>query len=114
MYSKIIKYLYYISITIFVGAVGFTYYSKTQSLSADEFSSQGLSQYMDKFYPWAISVCSGLAIIMLIYSGYLYVTSAGNVEQVNKAKEFIVGALSGLALLVLASLVFKTLASPVG
>jgi len=80
-----------------------------QQVSADEFSSKGLVDFMAVFYPWALSVSSGLAVIVLIYSGYLYVTSAGNMEQTNKAKEFIFGALSGLAFLILAAMIYNVI-----
>jgi len=109
MYGKILKYFYYTLIGLFLLILGSLYLSKNQLIFADEFKSESLDAFVNDFYPWAITISAGLAVIMLIYSGYLYVTSAGNMEQINKAKEYIIGALSGLAFLILAALIFRTI-----
>lgn len=74
-----------------------------------EFFGTNLTSYSEKLYIWSIGIAGSLAIIMLIYAGYLYVTSMGNPDQINSAKEIIIGALSGLALLILASLILQSL-----
>jgi hypothetical protein len=74
-----------------------------------EFFGTDLKTYSEKLYAWSIGIAGSLAIIMLIFAGYLYVTSMGNSDQINSAKEIIVGALSGLALLILASLILRGL-----
>ena len=102
------SYLFYFSVFLLTAAVGSTYIYKLQ-VSADEFPTTSLKDYVDKFFPWMLTISGGLAVIMLIFSGYLYVTSAGSVDQINKAKEYIVGALSGLVFLVLAGLIYSTL-----
>lgn len=107
-YGQILRYFYYISIGIFL-LVGIISYFYSQQVSADEFSSKNLNEFIQNFYPWALSVSGGLAIVVLIFSGYLYITSAGNIEQVNKAKEYIFGALSGLAFLILAAMIYAAI-----
>jgi len=114
MYAKLLKYSYYLSVLIITGIAGFAYFQRKQMIFADEFSSESLSSFMSSFYPWAVTICAGLAIIMLIYSGFLYVTSAGNVEQANRAKEYIIGALSGLVFLILTALIYQSLQSKIG
>ena len=74
-----------------------------------EFFGTDLKTYSEKLYAWSIGIAGSLAIIMLIYAGYLYVVSMGNTDQINSAKEIIIGALSGLALLILASLILRGL-----
>lgn len=74
-----------------------------------EFFGNNLKEYSEKLYVWSIGIAGSLAIIMLIYAGYLYVTSMGNPDQINSAKEIIIGALSGLLLLILASLILRSL-----
>lgn len=106
----IVKIIYYFSVIFTFCLVGANYLLRNQGIYADElFATSSLDDFVSVFYPWAITVSSALAVVMLIYSGYLFVTSAGNMEQVNKAKEYIVGALSGLAFLILAALIFRTL-----
>lgn len=110
MFGKILKITYYVSITITIIIVLIYYY---QSASAEFLtgSSQNIQEWVKEFYDWAIKICIGLAVIMLMYSGYLYVTSAGNTEQIGRAKEYIISALSGLVFLILAGLIFGTLKS---
>lgn len=67
-----------------------------------------LPEYVSNLYTWSIGVAAGLAVIMLIYAGYLYVTSSGNPEQINLAKEIIIGAIAGFVFLILAALILRT------
>ncbi len=108
-YSKTLKYLYFLSVFVVFANIAGTYLMRKQLIFADTFNSSSLDAFVNDFYPWAMTISASLAIIMLIYSGYLFVTSSGNMEQVNKAKEYIVGALSGLAFLMLAAMILQTI-----
>ena len=109
MYSKILKITVYTSVVANIVAVAGLYVLQKQFVYANEFSTDSLSNFIGSFYPWFITISSGLAVIMLIYSGYLMMTSAGNIEQVNKGKEYIIGALTGLAFIILAGLIYNTI-----
>lgn len=74
-----------------------------------EFFGGTLKEYLENLYVWSIGIAGMLAIIMLMYAGYQYASSMGNPDQVNQSKEIIVGALAGLALLILAALLLKSL-----
>lgn len=50
-----------------------------------------------------------LAILFLIYGGYLYITSTGNPEQVGMAKDVIMTALTAVIVLLLAGLILNTI-----
>ena len=99
-YGKILKYTYYLSVLVVFFVIGMIYAVNKKLIfadepnSIDEFGSHSLDEFFGKFYPWVITMSIGLAVIMLIYSGYLYVTSAVNTEQINHAKEYIFCALS--------------------
>lgn len=49
----------------------------------------------------AINIGGLIAILVIVYGGLLYVTSAGDEAKVKSAKDIIVGSLVGFALLVL-------------
>lgn len=51
------------------------------------------------FNTWAMPIITGLAVLMFIYAGYLYMTSQGNQEQISLAKEIIIGVIAGVLLL---------------
>ena len=70
---------------------------------------EGLNVFVGNFYNWSIGAGAALAIMMLIYAGYVMITSAGVPERVGFAKEIIVGSLTGLALLIGAKLILNIL-----
>jgi len=50
-----------------------------------------------------------LAGIVIIIGGIIYTTSGGDTSKTGRAKELIIGALTGLVLLVAASLIIRTI-----
>jgi len=56
-------------------------------------------EYVKYIYNGAIWLSALLALIVLIYGGFLYFTSAGNVERIRTAKDRIAAALLGLLIL---------------
>lgn len=68
-----------------------------------------IGDYVSKILTWAQPIIGSLAVLMLIVAGYLYMTSQGNPESIKKAKEIIIGVVTGLALLFLATLLFNTI-----
>ena len=59
------------------------------------------NSYVKAFYGYAIDLGMSLAMLMIIYAGYKYVTSQGNSSATNDAKDLLIGALLGLATLFL-------------
>lgn len=66
------------------------------------------SAYLADLYNWVSIIISVLAILMMIYGGYLYMTSGGNQEITKKAKDVIIGAISGIVIVGLTYLFFQT------
>lgn len=56
-------------------------------------------------YTTGLSIIGGVAVISIIYGGYLMLTSSGNPKQVKQGKNYIVYAIIGLLFAVL-NLVF--------
>jgi hypothetical protein len=50
-----------------------------------------------------------LAIIMVIYGGFLYVSSAGNEENVNKAKKILLYAVLGIVVIIVSGALVNTI-----
>jgi len=65
--------------------------------------------YVSGFYTYGVGVAASLAVLMTVYGGYKYMTSQGNTDATQEAKTIIGSALAGLALLLLANLIFKSL-----
>ncbi len=72
-----------------------------------------LAEYITRFYNWSIGLGLTLGFLMLIWAGYTMVTSAGDTQKVGKAKEIIIGSITGLFLLVGARLILNMLSVPV-
>lgn len=70
--------------------------------------------YVLIFYKYIIGVAVVLAAIMCSWAGYIYLTSGGDPSRQTHARELIIGALSGLALLLLASTVLRLLGTGSG
>jgi len=57
--------------------------------------------YISDIYRLALYLGATLAFIMIIYAAFEYIGSGGDSTKINKAKEYLVGALIGLAMLYL-------------
>ncbi len=69
-----------------------------------------LDQKINELYSNIVTFVAGpLAILFLIYAGYLYITSAGNPEQIGMAKEMMVSTIVAIIILLLAGLILRTI-----
>lgn len=65
----------------------------------------GISGAMDyncwicSVWQWISALLIPVSTLVLIFAGYLWMTSAGDTNKIEKAKEYIYGVLSGLGLL---------------
>lgn len=56
---------------------------------------------------WALAIAFIAAVIVLIYGGFLYITSAGNTDQATKGKTAIMNALVGVVIIVLSYIIVQ-------
>jgi heme/copper-type cytochrome/quinol oxidase subunit 2 len=56
---------------------------------------------------WALAIAFIAAVIILIYGGFLYITSAGNTDQAGKGKTAIQNALIGIVIIVLSYIIVQ-------
>lgn len=69
----------------------------------------GLRAMSQKIINWFLLFLGLIATAFLIYGGFLYVTSAGNDENVKKAKNIIIYAAVGIIVIILAAVVVNAL-----
>jgi hypothetical protein len=55
------------------------------------------------------SVTSGIAILFLIFGGYMYITSAGNEETAEKGRKTITNAVIGLVIIILSYVIVRVI-----
>jgi hypothetical protein len=56
---------------------------------------------------WALYLAAIIAVIFIIYGGFLYITSAGNATQAGNGRQTLVNALIGLTLVVLSYIIVQ-------
>ncbi|MEX1123796.1 MAG: hypothetical protein WEC81_01335 [Patescibacteria group bacterium] len=61
----------------------------------------GFSDYFLDLINYAVNIAFGLATLVIIFGAFKYVTSGGDDTKAKEGKDIIVGALIGLALLLL-------------
>ncbi len=66
-------------------------------------------EFMNQVLEWGIPALGAVAVIVLTYAGYLYMTSQGNQENIGTAKELIMGVVLGLLLLFCAEILVKNI-----
>ena len=68
-----------------------------------------LATYIGCIYQFATYIAIGLAILMIIWGGYKYITSQGNPDVLTEAKEIIWGTIIGLLVLGLGWLIISSI-----
>jgi hypothetical protein len=58
---------------------------------------------------YAIGLSALVAVILFIFSGYMYITSAGDPDKVDRAGKTITGTIIGMAIVFLAAILVKFL-----
>lgn len=71
------------------------------------FSGSYLTSYITAILKWAIPIVGSLALLMTIYAGYLYMTSQGNPDSINRAKDILIGVITGVLLLFLIGVILN-------
>lgn len=67
------------------------------------------SCYVKTVYDFSLVIGAFLVTIMIIYAGVKYITSQGSQNQINDAKDIILGTLLGFAILVIIKLILNIL-----
>jgi hypothetical protein len=68
--------------------------------------------YVGTIYSFALVAGSSLAGLIMFYAGILYMTSKGESSKIQSAKEYFLGALIGLAILIVLGPLLKGLGLP--
>ncbi len=61
-----------------------------------------LKQTVVNIISWVLGILALVAVVMIIYGGFIWLTAAGNEEKIEKAKKIIGAAVVGLIVVLLA------------
>lgn len=62
-----------------------------------------VSKTIDNITGWVVKICLGIAILMYVLGGYFWIIDNGNLESVKMAKNIILSATIGLAIILIAN-----------
>jgi type IV secretory pathway VirB2 component (pilin) len=66
-------------------------------------STKDLKSSINAIIGWALGSLGLIAVILIIYGGFMWLTAAGNEERISKAKQIISAAIIGLVIILLAA-----------
>lgn len=64
------------------------------------FASDNGSGLVNFIIKWAIGLGSGIAFLLILYSGFMIMTSTGNPERIKAGQELLGSAISGILLMI--------------
>jgi len=70
---------------------------------------ESLKAFLQSIQKWLLGIVGGLAVLFIVYGGFLYVTSGGNKERIETAKKTLTYAVLGLLLVVTAGIILEIL-----
>ncbi len=82
---------------------------KAYAIETEFGEAKNLTEYINLIMPWILGIASSLAVLMMIYAGYIYMTSQGNPEATGRAKDIIIGVISGVLLLFIIEIILNQL-----
>ena len=98
----------YLTNKLFILAVLFPSVSFAQA-NADNLTLWGLAR--NWYFNFILPFSSVMAGIVIVIAGIMYATSGGDATKTGKAKELIIGALTGLVVLIFAAGILRTIIS---
>lgn len=63
--------------------------------------------FMGFILKWAVGIGGGIAFLLILYGGFMVMTSAGNPERLKAGQELLTSAISGLILLIFSIFILK-------
>jgi len=99
--NKLVKYpLLLISIFILVLFIPFVVYGANSNLP-NPIGTTDFSKLVESIIEWIVNIGILIAVIMIVYSGILFMISRGNDDDITKAKKALTWSLIGLAILIM-------------
>ncbi|MCC7357566.1 hypothetical protein IT408_03620 [Candidatus Uhrbacteria bacterium] len=72
------------------------------------------SQLVNRVITWALPITGSLFLLMIVYSGILWLSAAGEMKQVTKAKTYLANAIIGMMLIVFSYAIVTNLIGYIG
>ncbi len=67
----------------------------------------GQEEFLGQLLKWAVGIGGGIAFLLVIYAGFMIMTSGGNPERLKAGQELLTSAISGLVLLIFSIFILR-------
>jgi hypothetical protein len=67
----------------------------------------GQTDFLSFILKWAVGVGGGIAFLLILYGGFMVMSSGGNPERLKAGQELLTSAISGLILLIFSVFILK-------
>ena len=64
-------------------------------------------EFLGDILKWSVGVGGGIAFLLILYAGFMVMSSAGNPERLKAGQELLTSAISGLILLIFSIFILK-------
>ncbi|MFH1971561.1 MAG: pilin [Patescibacteria group bacterium] len=68
-----------------------------------------LELFISSILGWAIGIGGGIAFLLIIYSGFMIMTSSGNPERLKAGQELLTSAIAGLIMLIFSVFILRVI-----
>lgn len=70
-------------------------------------SDKGPEEFLGNILKWSVGVGGGIAFLLILYAGFMVMSSSGNPERLKAGQELLTSAISGLILLIFSIFILK-------
>lgn len=75
------------------------------------FSNNSLVEFVGFLLRWGGGIAGGIGMILIIYSGYMIMTSAGDPKKVQAGKELLGSSIAGITMIIFAVFILRLIGS---
>lgn len=68
-----------------------------------------LESFISSILGWAIGIGGGVAFLLIVYSGFMIMTSSGNPERLKAGQELLTSAMAGLIMLIFSVFILRVI-----
>lgn len=86
----------------------------TETVGAPGPATQRLLDIIGRLTNWMVILLFALTVVFIVYAGYLYLTAAGNEDQLQKAKQIIIYSVVAVGVALLAYVFISVVKTLVG
>lgn len=72
-----------------------------------------ISGFVGSFFKIGLGIAGGIALLFIIYGGFVVLTSAGNPEQIQHGREMLTSAIAGLLLIIFSVFIFNLISNDI-